>query len=187
MPIADGAEWPSCASAWLRNRRRLSTSRSSVAKKLTVCRRACVLIAAALVALPTTTSAQTFSGRVVGISDGDTVTVMRDGQAVRIRLDGIDAPESGQDFTNSAKQLLSDLVFDERVTVNVKDTDRYGRLVSRVLLNGSDTSLALVEAGLAWHYVQYSDDPIFGLAPVSWTGTDLGFKHSAAATVSSRS
>ena len=153
----------------------------------TVCRRACVLIAAALVALPTTTSAQTFSGRVVGISDGDTVTVMRDGQAVRIRLDGIDAPESGQDFTNSAKQLLSDLVFDERVTVNVKDTDRYGRLVSRVLLNGSDTSLALVEAGLAWHYVQYSDDPIFGLAPVSWTGTDLGFKHSAAATVSSRS
>ncbi len=89
---------------------------------LTVSR--CVVVLTVSAALTVTSaSAQTFSGRVVGISDGDTISVMRDGRAVRIRLDGIDAPEPGQDFTNSAKQLLSDLVFNQVVTVNVKDTD----------------------------------------------------------------
>jgi endonuclease YncB( thermonuclease family) len=90
---------------------------------------------------------------VVGISDGDTLAVMQNGRAVRIRLDGIDAPEAGQDFTNAAKQFLSDLVFDQTVTVSVKERDRYDRLVSRVQINGRDVSLAMVEGGFAWHYV----------------------------------
>ena len=128
-------------------------------------RRAIVLaIASALLWLPMPASAQTFTGRVVGISDGDTLSVMQDGRAVRVRLDGIDAPESGQDFTNSAKQFLFDLVFDQIVTVSVKDTDRHGRLVSRVQINGRDVSLAMVEAGLAWHYVEYSDDQTLAAA-----------------------
>jgi endonuclease YncB( thermonuclease family) len=64
-----------------------------------------------LVASRTTIRAADFSGRVVGISDGDTISVMRDGRAEKVRLHGIDAPEKGQPFSNRAKRFVSDLVY----------------------------------------------------------------------------
>lgn len=100
-----------------------------------------------------------FSGKVVGVADGDTVSVLRDGRAVRVRLEGIDCPEKGQDFSQRAKQFTSDLTFGKEVTVDVRDLDRYGRLVARVFVGGEDVSVALVEAGLAWHFTKYSRDP----------------------------
>jgi hypothetical protein len=78
---------------------------------------------------------------------------------VKIRLDGIDCPESGQDFGQRAKQFTAALVFRKTVTVDVRDVDRYGRLVSRVSIDGRDLRVALVRAGFAWHYTQYSQDP----------------------------
>ena len=100
----------------------------------------------------------TFAGRVVKVIDGDTVGVLRDGREVRVRLEGIDAPETAQDFSQRAKQFTSDAIFGKDVIVSVKETDQYGRLVARVLADGRDVSVALVEAGLAWHYVEYSND-----------------------------
>jgi len=106
------------------------------------------LIAAALLAvllfLPASAQQpqQAITGRVVGVSDGDTITVLDAGQRQhKIRLDGIDAPESSQDFGKRAKQSLSDLVFGKSVTVIGNKTDRYGRTVGKVLCDGRDVNL----------------------------------------------
>jgi micrococcal nuclease len=109
-------------------------------------------------------AATTFLGKVVAVQDGDTISVMRDGRAERVRVHGIDAPEGGQDFGNRAKQFLSNLVFGKIVEVEVRDTDRYGRTVGRVTIDGRDAGLEMVRAGLAWHYVRYSSDPLLASA-----------------------
>ena len=104
-----------------------------------------------------TTSAQDFSGKVVGIKDGDTIEVMRGGRAVTVRLHGIDTPERGQPFGTRARQHTSDLAFSNVVTVRHRDTDRYGRTVGEVILpDGSSLNAALVRDGLAWWYRQYA-------------------------------
>ena len=72
-----------------------------------------------------------WSGKVIGIADGDTITVLRDKEQVRIRLYGIDCPEGGQAFGTKAKQFTSGMVFGEVVEVEPVDTDRYGRRVER--------------------------------------------------------
>ena len=100
--------------------------------------------------------AASIDGRVVGISDGDSVTVLdSDKVQHKIRLAGIDAPEKGQDFGNRSKESLSELVYDQIVLVETEKKDRYGRDVGKVLVQGVDASLAQVQRGLAWHYKAY--------------------------------
>jgi len=85
---------------------------------------------ACLVAATCVSAQTTLTGRIVGITDGDTLTLLDDGkQQHRIRLEGIDGPESGQAFGNRAKQSLSDLAFDRRAEAVCPKTDRYGRQV----------------------------------------------------------
>ncbi|MCI0660099.1 MAG: thermonuclease family protein [Acidobacteria bacterium] len=99
------------------------------------------------------------TGRVVGVSDGDTITVLDAGNRQhKIRLDGIDAPESRQAFGTRSKQSLSELVFGQTVTVAGSKTDRYGRTVGNVAVNGQDAGLIQVERGMAWFYRQYAGD-----------------------------
>lgn len=99
---------------------------------------------------------QTLTGRVVRIADGDTVTVLdATNTQHRIRLQGIDAPESHQAFGTQSKKSLSDMIFDQEVTVIYDKTDQYGRLVGKILLNGKDMNLEQVKAGMAWHYKEY--------------------------------
>jgi micrococcal nuclease len=78
-------------------------------------------------------SGQDFSGLVVGVSDGDTLSVMHDGKAEKIRLRGIDAPERGQAFSNRAKQFVSGLCFGKEVTVKPRGLDCYQRTVAYVI------------------------------------------------------
>jgi len=100
-----------------------------------------------------------FTGRVVGVSDGDTITVLHNGKGERIRLHGIDSPEKRQAFGNRAKQFTSTLVFGTTVTVQAVDRDRYGRTVGVVLLqDGRSLNHELVRAGLAWMYRRYTAD-----------------------------
>ncbi len=88
-----------------------------------------------------------FTGRVVGVSDGDTITVLSKGKPVRIRLHGIDCPEKRQAFGTRAKQFTSALVFGQTVTVHVMDQDRYWRTVGEVLLpKGRNLNHELVKA-----------------------------------------
>jgi endonuclease YncB( thermonuclease family) len=96
-----------------------------------------------------------WQGKVVGISDGDTITVMRDGKEVKIRLYGVDTPESSQYDGQNAKQFTSAQVFDKTVEVESIDTDRYGRTVGLVTVGGVNLHRALVEYGYAWVYEQY--------------------------------
>ena len=105
------------------------------------------------------TLAADFTGRVVGVSDGDTITVLSKGKPERIRLHGIDCPEKRQAFGNRAKQFASELVFGKTVTVQFVDRDRYGRTVGVVLLpDGRSLNHELVRAGLAWMYRRYTND-----------------------------
>lgn len=100
-----------------------------------------------------------FSGRVVGVADGDTITVLHNGFGERFRLTGIDCPEKRQPFGNRAKQFTSSLVFGKTVTVRGTGRDRYGRTLGVVFLpDGRNLNQELVKAGLAWWYRQYSKD-----------------------------
>lgn len=102
-------------------------------------------------------TADTYQGRVVGVSDGDSITVLdADKQQHKVRLGGIDAPEQKQAFGQASKRHLSNLVFGKAVSVETKKRDRYGRQIGKVLVDGRDANLAQVEAGLAWHYKQYA-------------------------------
>jgi endonuclease YncB( thermonuclease family) len=120
------------------------------------------LIVAARVLAPA--ASQTFTAEVVGVSDGDTITVYDGRQQTTIRVEGIDCPDDGADFSQRAKQFTSELVFGKEVRIVGKEMDNYGRLVATVRVGETDVSLALVEAGLAWHYKYYSSDPVLAVA-----------------------
>ena len=101
-------------------------------------------------------TALAFEGKVVGVSDGDTITVLDINKAQhKIRLAGIDAPEKGQEFGNSSKEFLSDLVYGKTVNVPDSKLDRYGRTVSRVFIGNTDASIEMIKAGMAWHFKKY--------------------------------
>jgi len=100
--------------------------------------------------------AQTLTGRVVRLADGDTVTVLDSSNTQhRIRLEGIDAPELQQAFGAQSKKSLSAMIFGKDVTVVYQKTDQYGRLVGKITLDGKDVNLEQVKAGMAWHYKEY--------------------------------
>ncbi len=102
-----------------------------------------------------------FTGKVVGVSDGDTIEVMRAGRAVRVRLQGIDCPESHQAYGTRAKQFTAELAFGKTVAVQVHGTDQYGRILGEVILpDGRSLNRELVRNGYAWWYRRYSDDPV---------------------------
>jgi micrococcal nuclease len=117
---------------------------------------------------------ETFTGKCVGVTDGDTISVMKAGRAVKIRLEGIDCPETGQDFGTNAKQFTSGLVFGKEVQIKEYYLDRYGRMGARLVVAGQDVSLELVKAGLAWHYKQYSKDPVQAKAEVEARRAKVG-------------
>ena len=97
-----------------------------------------------------------FTGAVMGITDGDTLTVLTaDKQQVKIRLYGISCPERGREYWDRAKKATSDAVFGKRVTVQPVDIDRYDRTVAVVLMpGGKSLNEHLVREGLAWVYPQ---------------------------------
>jgi endonuclease YncB( thermonuclease family) len=104
-------------------------------------------------------AADTITGKVVGIADGDTVTVL-DASKIeyKIRLAGIDAPEKAQAFGNRSKEHLSGLVYGKSVTVDWNKKDAYGRTVGKILVAGTDANLAQIQAGMAWHYKKYQNE-----------------------------
>lgn len=100
-----------------------------------------------------------FEGRVVGVADGDTITVLTDGrESIGVRLAEIDAPEKSQAFGQRSKESLSDMVFGKTVRVEQQDVDRYGRVVGRVFIGGTDVNAEQVRQGMAWVYRQYLRD-----------------------------
>jgi len=96
--------------------------------------------------------------KVVGVADGDTITVLYDGREKKIRLYGVDCPEKRQSFGKRAKQFTSNMVFKKNVHVRPVTSDRYGRTVAWVYADGMCLNEELLRAGMAWHYKKYSSD-----------------------------
>lgn len=116
------------------------------------------VLALLVIALPSALS-QEFSGRVVGVSDGDTITVLTDGAPRKVRLSGIDCPEKSQAFGRQAKEFTSSHVFSRQVKVISLGQDRYGRTIGEVILpSGENLSDLLLSNGYAWWYQKYSTD-----------------------------
>jgi endonuclease YncB( thermonuclease family) len=109
-----------------------------------------------LFALAATTAAQTFTGKVVHVADGDTLTVLATGNVqVRVRLWGVDSPERAQAFGQRSRQFTNDMVYGKAVSVRTVETDRLGRTVGVVELLGSkgpSLNVASVAAGMSWWY-----------------------------------
>lgn len=102
--------------------------------------------------------AATISGRVVSVTDGDTITVLdQTNTQFKIRLAGIDAPEKKQAFGQVSKKALSDLVYGKQVNVEYEKQDRFGRTIGKVLINGVDANLEQVKKGYAWFYRKYKN------------------------------
>ncbi|HTY22278.1 MAG TPA: thermonuclease family protein [Desulfomonilaceae bacterium] len=125
-----------------------------------------VLILTALLLAPQWCAS--WSGAVVGVTDGDTITVMHHGRAERVRLYGIDCPEKGQDFGTRAKEFTSDMVFRKTVEVLPVGETSYGRPVVWVTVNGKSLNKELVRVGLAWWYRHFAPNE-FELAQLETT------------------
>lgn len=104
--------------------------------------------------------AEILNGKVVGVTDGDTLTLLTTkNRQVKVRLAQIDAPESKQAYGSRSKESLSELAFGKTVTIDVETIDRYGRTVGTILVNGVDVNLMQIKRGMAWVYTQYAHDP----------------------------
>jgi endonuclease YncB( thermonuclease family) len=100
-----------------------------------------------------------FTGKVVRVLDGDTIEVLTDKkERIRIRLEGIDCPESGQPFSNKATKLTKELVAGKTVTVVKSGEDRYGRILGFVFVGDVNVNKELLKNGLAWHYKYFNKD-----------------------------
>ena len=98
-------------------------------------------------------------GRVVAVSDGDTVTVLdAERHQHKVRLAGIDAPEKAQAFGQASKISLSDQIFGREVAVTWDKRDRYGRIIGKISVDHRDVCLEQIRRGMAWHYKQYARD-----------------------------
>jgi endonuclease YncB( thermonuclease family) len=102
-----------------------------------------------IIALPVSAS-PAYEGKVVGISDGDTITVLVGGrQPLKVRLAEIDTPEKSQAYGQRSKQSLSDLAFGKQVRVEQQDRDRYGRVVGKAYVGSLDVNAKQVKRGMA--------------------------------------
>lgn len=111
-------------------------------------------LAAALFILPA--SAETLSGRIIHVADGDTVTLLTAQKtSVRVRVAGIDAPEKKQAWGARSRQAMMRCAYQKSARVETHKKDRYGRQVGIVTVNGEDCGLTLLKSGLAWFYAAY--------------------------------
>lgn len=118
----------------------------------------------------------TVTATVTSVVDGDTVHVqLTDRSDVRVRLDGIDAPERGEPFSAQTTRATRALLFTQAVSLTGTDVDRYGRLVARLRVDGVDASVQLVREGLACHFTRYSSDPELARAQVDAQRRGAGF------------
>jgi micrococcal nuclease len=99
-----------------------------------------------------------YAHKVIGISDGDTMTLLVDSKPLKIRLANIDAPEKKQAYGQKSKESLSDICWNTDATYQAQSIDRYGRTVALVFCNGIEANTEQVKRGFAWAYTKYNKD-----------------------------
>jgi len=126
-----------------------------------------MLKAFALLLISTSALAETFTGLIVHVADGDTVTLLVQKQQIRIRVAGIDAPEKAQPFGNRSKQNLEKLTHSREAIADCPKKDKYGRYVCKVYVQPHqcsdcektlDAGLEQIRAGFAWWYRAYANE-----------------------------
>ncbi|OFW39752.1 MAG: hypothetical protein A3F70_01810 [Acidobacteria bacterium RIFCSPLOWO2_12_FULL_67_14] len=137
-------------------------------------------LALALVTLhaqrPTDLVNKRVTAQVVGVIDGDTVDILIPPERrVRVRLHGVDTPESGEPFTQQARIFTRVLIFSRNVQVTGKEVDTYGRLVARIVVDGADASEAITAAGLGCTFRRYVSDSALDAAQDRARAARLGF------------
>lgn len=116
-------------------------------------------VACLLLIFPARSFADVLLGRIVGVTDGDTVVLLDSARVShKIRLAGIDAPEKGQPYSARSKENLARMIFGKQVSVEFSKHDKYGRIVGKALLDGADVDLKQIRDGLAWHYKKYEKE-----------------------------
>lgn len=120
------------------------------------------LFIATLVFATLSAHASDINCKVIGISDGDTLTCLTASkEQIKVRLAQVDAPEKEQDFGQKSKQSLSNLAYQKDVILKVETTDKYRRTVATVMQNGIDVNLEQIKRGMVWVYTQYAHDPAY--------------------------
>jgi endonuclease YncB( thermonuclease family) len=113
-----------------------------------------------LLGLPKAAQAAAITGKIVGVHDGDTVTLLTaEKKQIKIRLEAIDAPETGQEYGQKSKAALSALVFGKNVEARISKEDRYGRSLAWIEADGVSVNRRMVADGWAWQYLEYNRDP----------------------------
>ena len=125
---------------------------------------------------PTDLVNRQFSAEVTHVADGDTVDVlMPPARRIRVRLHGVDTPESNEAFSDRARTFTRVLMFGRSVTIVGKDVDSYGRLVARVTVDNVDASESIIAAGMGCTFRQYASDPVLDAAQDSARRSQRGF------------
>lgn len=118
-----------------------------------------ITILALLLTTYSVLAAESISGRVVNVSDGDTVTILiNEAETIKVRLSEIDAPEKNQPWGNKSKQALTALISNQNVTISAHGKDRYGRTLGTIYLNQKNINKLMVQNGEAWAYTKYVSD-----------------------------
>ncbi len=109
-----------------------------------------------LFTFPSCSTSRDLTGKVISVADGDTITVLdRSKRQTKIRLYGIDTPEKGQAFGKVAKKYTARLSHKKQAIVEVHETDKYGRTVGVVFVDGINVNEEIIKAGYGWQYRNY--------------------------------
>lgn len=116
-------------------------------------------VACLFLLFPARSFADVLLGRIVGVTDGDTVVLLDSARVShKIRLAGIDAPEKGQPYSTRSKENLAKMIFGKQASVEFSKHDKYGRVIGKFMLDGTDVNLMQIKEGLAWHYKKYEKE-----------------------------
>lgn len=116
------------------------------------------LLPAVLLLASTPALADLIQGKVVGVTDGDTIEVLVGQKTFKVRLNGIDAPEEHQAYGMESKKALSSFIYGKDVAVNIVDRDKYDRAIADVSFNGVNVNQEMVRTGNAWWFEKYAKD-----------------------------
>ncbi len=122
-----------------------------------------VVVAALVLCVQVLPVRAAWDAEVMGVPDGDSLKVKRNGKVYKVRIYGIDCPEYGQSEWRLARDFTRRLTAGRVVSVEPMDKDRYGRVVALVYSDGQLVNRELVRNGLAWMYPRYcTSQPLCG-------------------------
>jgi len=122
-----------------------------------------LFLASILVTILNVGFSQSYKGSVIRVIDGDTYVFQTTEGSFTVRMQGVDAPERDQPFSKESNEFLSKYLNKEAIT-KVSGTDRYGRMLGTLYIDGQDINLQSIKNGFSWHYKQYSKDKDYASA-----------------------